>query len=123
MIESLFTSEYIRSSSILVIHIWALVFVFLGLSSTKWMISENLQIYSTINTTIGAIINIMLNYYLIDYMGIEGAAWATLISYFFASYFCLLFWKKTRVNFINISLSLFLPFDYLRQNFLLRIRK
>ena len=123
LIESLFTSEYIKSSSILVIHIWALVFVFLGLSSTKWMISENLQIYSTINTTIGAIINIVLNYYLIDYMGIEGAAWATLISYFFASYFCLLFWKKTRVNFINISLSLFLPFDYLRQNFLLGIRK
>ena len=85
------------------IHIWAGVFVFLGVASGKWFMAENLQIFSTINTTIGAVVNIGLNYILIPKIGIEGAAWATLISYFIAAYLCLAFWKKTRINFIYLS--------------------
>ena len=71
------------------IHIWAGVFVFLGVASSKWMLIENLQVYSTINTTIGAIINVILNYFLIKSLWNSGAAWSTLISYFVAAYLCL----------------------------------
>jgi len=42
------------------IHIWAGVFVFLGVASSKWLLTENLQIFSTVNTAIGAIFNIGL---------------------------------------------------------------
>lgn len=88
------------------IHIWAGVFVFLGVASGKWLLAENLQIFSTINTAIGAIVNVFLNYILIKEIGVAGAAWATLISYFVAAYLSLLFWKKTRINFINLTKSL-----------------
>jgi len=91
---------------VLMIHIWAGVFVFLGVASGKWLLTENLQIFSTINTTIGAVVNILLNYILIQKLGVEGAAWATLISYFVAAYLSLLFWSKTRMNFINLSKSI-----------------
>ncbi|MDK9693917.1 MAG: flippase, partial [Sulfurimonas sp.] len=106
VVNLLYGEQYIEAGNVLMIHIWAGVFVFLGVSSGKWLLNENLQIFSTINTTIGAIVNVVLNYVLIQKMGIVGAAWATLISYFIAAYFCLLFWKKTRVNFINLSKSL-----------------
>ena len=106
IIGLLYGGQYNEAGSVLMIHIWAAIFVFLGVASGKWLLIENLQIFSTINTTIGAIVNIVLNYYLIRLIGIEGAAWSTLISYFIAAYLSLSFYKKTRINFINLSKSL-----------------
>jgi O-antigen/teichoic acid export membrane protein len=108
LVELLYGGQYNQAGSVLMIHIWAGVFVFLGVASSKWLLSENLQIFSIINTTIGAVVNILLNYILIKNIGIEGSAWATLISYFIAAYLSLLFFKKTRVNFFNLSKSLLL---------------
>lgn len=105
-VNFLYGEQYNQAGSVLMIHIWAGVFVFLGVASGKWLLSENLQIFSTINTTIGAVVNIYLNYILIPKIGIEGAAWATLVSYFIAAYLSLLFWKPTRVNFFNLSRTL-----------------
>jgi O-antigen/teichoic acid export membrane protein len=102
----LYGAQYNEAGSVLMVHIWAGVFVFLGVASGQWLLSENLQIFSTMNTTIGAIVNIGLNYMLIPRMGIEGSAWATLISYCIAGYLCLLIWKKTRINFIHLTKSL-----------------
>ena len=107
IVNLLYGGQYSGAGSVLMIHIWAGVFVFLGVASSKWFIAENLQIFSTINTTIGAVVNIVLNYILIKNIGIEGSAWATLFSYFIASYLCLFFFKKTRMNFLNLSKSLF----------------
>jgi O-antigen/teichoic acid export membrane protein len=106
IVNLLYGKEYMEAANVLTIHIWAGVFVFLGMASGKWLISENLQKYTAINTTIGAIINVILNYILIEKIGIKGAAISTLISYFFSAYFSLLFFKKTRKNFIRISKSL-----------------
>lgn len=106
VVNLLYGEQYFQAGSVLMIHIWAGVFVFLGVASSKWLLTENLQVFSTINTTIGAVANVVLNYILITSMGIEGAAWATLISYCIAAYLCLLFWNKTRINFFNLSKSL-----------------
>ena len=106
VVNLLYGGQYSQAGGVLKIHIWAGVFVFLGVASGKWLLNENLQIFSTINTTIGAIVNISLNYILIKHIWIVGAAWATFISYFIAAYLCLAFWEKTRVNFINLSRTL-----------------
>ncbi|EQB39811.1 hypothetical protein M947_04340 [Sulfurimonas hongkongensis] len=103
VVDLLYGEQYNQAGSVLMIHIWAGVFVFLGVASGKWLLSENLQIFSTINTSIGAVINVGLNYILIPKIGVDGAAWATLFSYFIAAYFSLLFWKQTRINFIHLS--------------------
>jgi O-antigen/teichoic acid export membrane protein len=107
VVNLLYGEEYNQAGSVLMIHVWAGVFVFLGVASGKWLLSENLQIFSTVNTSIGAIVNVLLNYILIPKIGVSGAAWATLVSYFVAAYLCLLFFKKTRINFANLSNSLF----------------
>jgi O-antigen/teichoic acid export membrane protein len=106
IVKLLYGGQYSQAGSVLMIHIWAGVFVFLGVASGKWLLSENLQIFSTANTSIGAVSNVTLNYILIPKIGIIGAAWATLISYFIAAYLCLMIWNKTRINFKNLSKSL-----------------
>lgn len=106
VVNLLYGEQFNQAGSVLMIHIWAGIFVFLGVASGKWLLNENLQLFSAVNTAIGACINIGMNYILIPKLGIEGAAWATLISYFTAAYLCLLLSKKTRPNFIKLSKSL-----------------
>ena len=103
IITFLYNGIYDQSSIVLVIHIWAGIFVSIGVASHRWFIAENLQIYSTFNTGIGAIMNVILNYFLITNFGILGGAISTFFSYFLAAYLMLFFFKKTRINFINIS--------------------
>lgn len=106
MVQLLYGPEYKDAAGVLKIHIWAGVFVALGVASGRWFLTENLQFFSTINTAIGAIVNIILNCLLIPKIGIVGAAWATLISYSCAAYLCLMLYKKTRTNFFYLSRSL-----------------
>lgn len=117
LVELLYGKDYNQAAKVLIIHIWSGVFVFLGVASSNWLISENLQKYSLINTIIGAFLNVVLNYLFIPIIGISGAAWATLIAYFVSAYLSLFFWEKTRVNFINISKAfLFIGLDYGKKN-------
>jgi O-antigen/teichoic acid export membrane protein len=95
----LYGQAYIESGAVLMIHIWAGVFTFLGVANGKWIINEGLMINGMIRTIIGAIVNVVLNYIFIKKFGIVGAAYSTLISYFIANYFGLLFYKKTRICF------------------------
>lgn len=95
----LYGADFQEAAVVLSIYIWASVFVSLGISSSKWLITENLQLYSFYITTLGAVFNISFNLWLIPILGIKGASIATLISYGTASYVCLAFFKKTRQNF------------------------
>lgn len=81
IIKVLYGSAYMPAASVLSIHIWAGVFVFLGVASGKWLIVENYTRISFFRTFLGAVINIVLNIILIPKYGINGAAIATLISY------------------------------------------
>jgi len=105
VVESLYGNKFLPAGDILTVHIWAGIFVCIGISSSKWLVAEGLQVFYTINTAIGAVANIILNYLLISKYGIIGAAWATLISYSIASYLTLSLWKSTRPNFISLSQS------------------
>ena len=122
IVNFLYGDQYNQAGSVLIIYIWAGVFVFLGGASQKWLLSENLQLYSAINTAIGACVNVIMNYILIPRLGIEGAAWATLVSYFIAAYLCLVLWKSTRGNFIRLTKALFFE-NLISRNTLLNIWK
>ena len=106
MIEFLYGDQYKNAQAPLIIHIWAGVFVFVGNVTTRWMISENLQIYAATYSGIGAVLNIVLNYVLLPKIGVTGAAIATLVSYGVSTYFCLLLSPKTRVAFFQVSKSI-----------------
>jgi len=85
----------------LMIHIWAGVFVGLGVAASKWVVNENFLQNALIRTAAGAILNIVLNYFLIKQFGIQGVAISTLVSYFFVNYFSLSLYKKTRICFFQ----------------------
>ena len=109
VIYLLYGVEYNQSGSVLMIYIWASIFVFLGVSSEKWFVTENLQMLSFWRTFIGMLINVILNFFLIPKYGIEGAAFATIAANFFAAFLFDLFHKKTKKIFF-MKLKAFIPF-------------
>lgn len=102
----LYGTAYREAGQVLMIHIWAGIFVFLGVASGKWFINEGLQKYSTINTVVGAIANVILNLILIPKYGIYGAAIATVIAQSLASYFMNICFSETRRNFLRLTGSI-----------------
>ena len=99
LMHLLYGPGYAESATVLVIHIWAGVFVFLGVASSQWFLIENLQRYSFYRTLAGAIVNVFLNLALIPKYGAVGSAWATVISQAVASVFFNSFNAKTRILF------------------------
>lgn len=106
LVSFLYGAEYQEAGQVLSIHVWAGIFVFLGVVSGKFYLSENLQIYTTINTAIGAIVNVGLNYFLLPLYGVVGAALATLVSYAVATYFMNIVFSATRENFKRLTFSI-----------------
>lgn len=104
----LYGDQFISSGPVLAIHIWASIFVFLGVASGKWFIAENKQILTFYKTAAGAVSNILLNYFLIPILGGIGAALATILSYAISALLCEVFWKETRVIFYMKLKSIFL---------------
>ena len=66
--------------------------------------ANNLQKYYAINVFLGALSNILLNYIFITRFGIEGAAYATIITYFLIILFLFdYFNKKTNLLLIKFK--------------------
>ena len=97
IITFIYSDEYIGSVNVLIIHIWASVFVFLGVASSGWFISENLQKILLYKSLFGLVINVVLNFVLIPIYSIEGAAFATLVSQFSSNFLFDIFSKKTTI--------------------------
>jgi O-antigen/teichoic acid export membrane protein len=105
VIHIIYGVEYIEAAAVLSIHIWAGIFVFLGVASSKYLVAENLTKISFYRTFIGAITNLTLNFILIPEHGILGAAIATLISQMLSSYVLNALFKKSKIAFIMQSKS------------------
>jgi len=99
--------EFWDGAHVLTIHVWAGIFVFLGSASGQYLIAEGYTKLSMLRTGMGALVNIALNIIWIPKYGIMGAALATLIAYFTATFFILLV-PKTRPQGIMMLKSLFL---------------
>ena len=86
LIVMLFGDNYLESGSILAVHIWASIFVFTGVATSGWFIAENLTYLSLYRTLAGAVINVLLNIFLIPIYGGIGAAIATIVAQAVASF-------------------------------------
>jgi len=86
IVTLLFGENFSASGTVLAIHIWAAVFVFLGVASSKWFLAENRQMLSFQRTALGAVVNVILNFLLIPDFGPVGAAVATVISQAMAAF-------------------------------------
>jgi O-antigen/teichoic acid export membrane protein len=107
-VSLLFGQAYEQAGAVLAIHIWTAVFVGLSFSSGRWFINEGYTLLALKRNLLGLVVNVILNTYLIPLYGPKGAALATLLSYFMASYASDLFSRKTRMVFLQKTRALFL---------------
>lgn len=109
VIKILFGSDYLEAGNILEIHIWASLFVFMGVATSSWFVAEGLTYLSFRRTLMGGITNICLNLFLIPVYGGIGAAVATVISQAVASFLSNAFHPKARKIFkIQLKSLIFL---------------
>lgn len=113
IINFLYGDNFNQAISVLTIHIWAGVFVFLGVASGQFLLAENYTKIAFYRTLVGALFNILLNLIMIPAYGVNGAAITTLVSYFIATFF-LIFIKNTREQSLMMFKSILL-FPLLRK--------
>ncbi len=93
LVNTLYGSAYDKAGPLLAILVWGSLFTNLGTARTIYMISMNWTKANFFSLLSGAIINIVLNYYLIPVYGAMGAVIASLISYWFAVHGSCFFFK------------------------------
>lgn len=77
----LFGPKYAASGLVLSVHIWAVVPMFLMVTSTCFLVAEQHGVVPLVRTAVGLVMNIVLNLLLIPWLGATGAAIATVASY------------------------------------------
>ena len=107
IIHLLYGDTFDGAGQMLSIHIWSGIFVFLGSASSQYLLAEGYTMISFQRTALGAIVNILLNLWLIPTYGGVGASIATLIACAVSTFY-LLFIGKTRQQGIMMLKSLFL---------------
>lgn len=110
LITLLFGAEFAPAGTVLSIHIWSSMFLFLGYVKEIWITTEGITWFAFIFTVAGAAMNVLLNFILIPPYREVGAAVATVISYGFADYImCFLYpparrfgWMMTQAMSLNL---------------------
>jgi PST family polysaccharide transporter len=120
LIHYLYGDSYSQAGAILAVHIWSAVFVFLGVATTPWTLAEKTMKYSLYQTLIGAVLNILLNFYMIPYYGVVGAALATALSQCISVWISNLFFKVNRPLFWMQTNSILMISSY--KNIVNRLR-
>jgi PST family polysaccharide transporter len=112
LIVLVFGQAYQDAGQVLAVHVWATVFVALGVASSQYLVLEGLTRISFERTLVGAALNIVLNLLWIPRYGALGCAWATLVSFAAASLF--LFHSAASRQCLAIMLRAFSPFGTAR---------
>lgn len=97
IIHVLYGDAYTMAKGPLIILIWSTVFSSLSYPRSIWMICENKQNYTKYILVWGVILNLILNYYGIKYLGIIGAAIATLFTEIMTCIISPMFYKEMRI--------------------------
>lgn len=85
IIKLLYGAEYSASVPALQLIVWYTTFSYLGSVRNIWILAENKQKYLWIINLSGALLNVVLNYFLIPVWGVMGAAFASLITQIFTN--------------------------------------
>ncbi|MBR4762030.1 MAG: flippase [Clostridia bacterium] len=82
----LYGEKYLGAVSSLSLIVWYTSFSYFGAINNVYMVAEDVIKWVQVTTFTGAILNIILNYFLIGVWGIVGAALASLITQIFANF-------------------------------------
>jgi PST family polysaccharide transporter len=110
----LYGAQYQGVGTILTVHIWASVFVFMGVARGQYLLSEGYTVFLMIATGTGALCNILLNLVLIPRYGALGSALATVCSYCISDLLSSFCYNKTfHIGILQLK-ALFLPLSLKR---------
>lgn len=98
LILILYGDGYINSVNALRIVSWSTAFSYLGVARSIWVVPNGQQRFEKYLAAIGATCNAILNYLMIPFWGIIGAAIATLVTQIITNFFCGVFFKPLREN-------------------------
>lgn len=102
-VNLLFGKDYIGAVNALRIAIWYETFSMIGTARGIWILCENKNKYVKYLLGIGAAVNLVLNWMLIPVYGINGAAFATLVTEFVAAIVAPLFFRETRYHTLIVA--------------------
>jgi len=111
IIRILYSNSYRGAAPVLAVHVWASVFVFLGVAQSPWDLSRNMLSLSLYRTLSGAVLNIVMNLYLIPRYSAMGAAISTVVSYAISGVFANAFSVRTRPIFL-MQMKSFVPYRF-----------
>jgi PST family polysaccharide transporter len=86
VMDFLYGARYAGADRILQIHIWSCPGMFMGAILSRWLVVEDLLTFSLTRNLVGAVVNVVLNIFLIPRYGAVGASFATFVSYTAATY-------------------------------------
>ena len=98
IINVLYGADYAASAEVLALVVWYTTFSHLGPIRNIWMLAENKQKYLWIINLSGALTNVALNAVLIPFMGVMGAALASLITQIFTNFIIGFIMRPIRPN-------------------------
>lgn len=107
-VKILYGEEYLPAVNPLRIITWYTAFSYLGVARNAWIVSKNKQKYLKYIYLIAAVLNVALNFLLIPYFGVSGAAMASLITEIFSCFILPMFFKGLRPNSILMIESIVL---------------
>ena len=109
IVNALYGREFMESAEILRVLSFTIIFASISAVFVKILYAESYEKQYLYKNTLGAIVNICLNYFLIISYGAVGAAYATLITFFIVNYVYDLLDKDLR-RYYYLKLVCFIPY-------------
>ena len=108
IVNILYGEPFHEAGDVLMIHIWAGVFLSLGIACGKWYLAENYTRGALNKALFGMVLNVIGNYILIPKYGINGAAISTLFGHIGANLIYDIFDNRVRGQ-LKFKLKAFMP--------------
>ena len=102
----LYGEAYMGAATCLQIAVWYTLFSYVGSAMHLWLLCEHQNKYVLLFCTMGAVGNFIVNFLLIPTWGINGAAFATLLTQVLANLIFPLLFRDTRAYSINVLKAL-----------------
>jgi PST family polysaccharide transporter len=112
LVRLFYGEAYAGSGAVLAIHIWAGVFVFLGMTASIWTMINGYQKFALGASLVGAAVKIGLNLVVIPRYGITGAAATMVVSQAAAAYLAYAASPRTRRVFWMMTRALVMPWRF-----------
>jgi O-antigen/teichoic acid export membrane protein len=119
VVQLAYGAQFAAAAPVLALHVWATLFVFLGVARGQFLVNESLTFFYLLATAAGAVVNIALNALLIPRIGAIGTALATVTSYATAAWLSSYLHPAVRSTAVRQTRALLLPLTgwrYLRRS-------